>query len=403
VNPTNHSDLIRRYQQLIELSLDLASTLDLNTLLDRIVHVAADLCDSEQASILLYDPMKNELFFEAATNIDQPQMRGFTVPVNSSLAGWIVINRKPLNLADAQKDERLFKQIGQITNVSTESLLGVPLIDKDKLVGVLEAINKRNGEFSDDDQIILSALGAQAAVAIQNARLFQQSDLIAELVHELRTPMASLNTAAYLMARPEVNDDYRQKLIEMIREETVRISELASTFLDLARLESGRAQFNPDSVDLNLMLEDCDSVMRSRIEEKGLNFSLKLAAEKPQVWIDRDKIKQVILNLLSNAVKYNRPEGEINVSAELTPREAIVIVADTGRGIPPEAMQNLFQRFYRVPGSETVASGTGLGLSICKRIVELHKGHIDVNSEVDVGTTFKVYLPLAVKPAETDS
>jgi signal transduction histidine kinase len=393
VNTPSRPDLLKRYQRLIDLSLDLASTLDLNALLDRIVRVAADLCASEEASILLYDPVKNELFFEAATNIDKPLMHGFTVPVESSLAGWIITNRKPLNLADAQKDERLFRQTAAITNVDTQSLLGVPLIDRDKVVGVLEAINKREGEFTQEDQLILSALGAQAAVAIQNARLFQQSDLIAELVHEMRTPMASLNTAVYLMARPDVNDAYRQKLIDMIRDETSRISDLASTFLDLARLESGRAQFNPESFDLKNLLEDCDSVMHSRATEKGLSLELVLPDALPAIEADRDKLKQVFLNLLSNAIKYNRPEGKIIFSAQQQGDEIVIAVADTGHGIPADAMKGLFQRFYRVPGSEKLASGTGLGLSISKRIVEIHDGRIEVQSEVGVGTTFSVYLP----------
>ncbi|MFZ6029368.1 MAG: ATP-binding protein [Chloroflexota bacterium] len=393
MNATSNPNLLKRYQKLIELSLDLASTLDLKALLNRIVKVAADVCGSEEASILLYDPVKNVLYFEAATNLDEQKMEGFRVPVESSLAGWIVTNRQALNLANAQQDDRLFRQTAHITNVDTCSLLGVPLIDKDTVVGVLEAINKRDGEFDEDDQLILSALGAQAAVAIQNARLFQQSDLIAELVHELRTPMASLNTAVYLMARPEVKEDYRQKLIEMIREETSRISDLASTFLDLARLESGRANFRPEHFNPRLLLEDCDSVMHSRASEQGLDLTLRLPEKLPTLNADRDKLKQVILNLLSNAIKYNRPNGKITLSAETKGSEMIITVADTGHGISPEGLQGLFQRFYRVPGSEKIASGTGLGLSICKRIVEIHNGRIEVQSEVGVGTTFSVYLP----------
>lgn len=393
MNAPSSPDLLKRYQQLIELSLDLASTLDLNALLNRVVQVAADVCGSEEASILLYDPVKNVLYFEAATNLEEYQMHGFTVPVESSLAGWIVTNRQPLNLADAQQDDRLFRETANITKVATCSLLGVPLIDKNTVVGVLEAINKRQGEFNQDDLLILSALGAQAAVAIQNARLFQQSDLISELVHELRTPMASLNTAVYLMARPEIKEDYRQKLIEMIRDETTRISDLASTFLDLARLESGRANFKPETFNPKLLLEDCDSVMHSRANEKGLELELHLPEKLPALSADRDKLKQVILNLLSNAIKYNRPNGKITLSAQARGDEMLIAVADTGHGISPDGMKGLFQRFYRVPGSEKIASGTGLGLSICKRIVEIHNGRIEVHSEVGVGTTFNVYLP----------
>jgi signal transduction histidine kinase len=388
--------LLHRYQRLIELSLDLGSTLDLDVLLQRIVHAAADLCYTQEASILLYDQVKKELRFEAATNIEKPLMRGFTVPVDSSIAGWIVNNRQPLVISDAQQDERLFRQIGNVTNLHTDSLLGVPMIQQDKVVGVLEAINKWEGEFTQEDQMILMALGAQAAVAIENARLFQQSDLISELVHEMRTPMASLNTAAYLLVRPSLDEEQRQRIVEMIRSETTRITELASTFLDLARLESGRAQFHPEAVELKQVLEDCDSLMRSRAIEKGLTVDLNLPANLPLIHADRDKIKQVIINLYSNAIKYNSPNGKITLVLCLdAERENVLIeVIDTGPGISPDDLKNLFQRFYRVPGSEKLASGTGLGLSICRRIIELHNGKIEAESQVGVGTTFRVRLPI---------
>ncbi len=387
------SELIKRFQRLIELSLDLASTLDLRVLLTRLVRDAADLCDTQEASILLYDQVKRELYFVAATNLDPLVMQAVAVPVDSSIAGWIITNRQPLTLSDARADERLFKKVSALTNLETRSLLGVPLIHKDKVVGVLEAINKCSGEFTDEDKTILMALGAQAAVAIENARLFQQSDLIAELVHELRTPMASLNTAAYLLARPSLESEQRQRLVDTIRSETMRLSELTTTFLDLARLESGRAQFRPEACDLAKLLEDCLGVMQGKANERGITMIIEIDKEFPPLQIDHDKMKQVFLNLISNAIKYNSPDGKIVIKATQEGNEAWIGVSDTGPGIPAAAMSNLFQKFYRVPGSEKLASGTGLGLSICKRIVEIHNGKIEVESEVGVGTTFRVKVP----------
>jgi signal transduction histidine kinase len=109
---------------------------------------------------------------------------------------------------------------------------------------------------------------------------------------------------------------------------------------------------------------------------------------------DRDKLKQVLLNLLSNAVKYNRPPGSVTVSAYPNGKELKISVADTGIGIPPDEFTHLFQKFFRTRLSEKVASGTGLGLSICKRIVDSHRGRIDVKSKVGEGTTFTITLPL---------
>lgn len=385
--------IVNRYQRLIELSRDLASTLDLDTLLRRIVHVAAELCESEQASILLYDHVKGELYFEAATNLEQPMMSGLSVPVDSSIAGWIVTHRQPIIISDTSQDKRHFSNVAKVTNTNTRSLLGAPLITKDKVVGALEAINKRNGEFTTEDQEILITLGAQAAVAIENARLFQQSDLIADLVHELRTPLASLNTAVHLLLRTDVPDEQRSRISEIIRDEIFRLSEMTTSFLDLARLESGRAQFHPSHFDLGKLLEDCREMMHSRATEKGLTLYLESSPELPPVYADQDKIKQVVLNLVSNAIKYNSPAGSIWVKADAD-KDFVISVRDMGPGIPPESLPNLFQKFFRVPGLENMSSGTGLGLSICKRIVEAHNGSIEVQSTVGKGTTFSVHLPI---------
>ncbi len=152
--------LLDRYQRLIELSRDLASTLDLEALLDRIVQAAADLSSAEAASILLYDGANNQLYFQATTNLATPIMRGLIVPVDTSIAGWIVTQRQPVIINDTQQDPRHFKQIGKATKVETNSLLGVPMITKDKVIGVLEAINKLSGQFSQEDQDLLLALGS---------------------------------------------------------------------------------------------------------------------------------------------------------------------------------------------------------------------------------------------------
>lgn len=381
------------FQRLLEVSRDLASTLDLNELLVRIVHAAADLCDAEAASILLYDQSRKELRFEAATNMDNPLMRGISVPVDSSLAGWIVTNRQPVLIPDVEKDQRHFGRVGASVNMKIKTLLGVPLLRKEKVIGALEAINKRSGEFTTQDQDLLAALGAQAAIAIENSHLFQQTDLISDLVHELRTPLASLNTAAHLLNRPEISEEQRRRFIQIIQQEITRLSDLTTSFLDLARLESGRAQFRAETFSVKPLLEDCLEIMRSRAEEKSLVLSSAIAEGLPDLTGDKDKIKQVILNLLSNAIKYNYPQGSVFLEAKVGDGELIISVKDTGPGISEENLKHLFEKFYRVPGTEKLATGTGLGLSICKRIVETHGGKIEVQSQVEKGTTFIVHLP----------
>ena len=381
------------YLRLIEISRDLASTLDLDTLLDDIVRASADITHAEAASILLYDDTARQLYFQVATNIDEPTMRGLVVPLEKSIAGWIVTNRKSVRIDDAHKDLRFFSDIEQTIGYSTKSLLGIPLITKNKVVGVLEVLNKKRGRFTDPDESMLTVLGAQAAVAIENARLFQQSDLIAEFVHELRTPLASLSTATYLLLRPEMSREQRDQIVNNIHNETLRLNSLASSFLDLARLESGRVQFRKMRFSVADLLYECRDVMMTKALETNIQIRIDVPNDMPLMEADRDKIKQVLLNLISNAIKYNRTNGSVIVTGNYTEDEISIIIQDTGVGIPDESIPHLFEKFYRVREHEGKASGTGLGLSICKQIIQGHNGRIEVKSKMGVGTSFGLYIP----------
>lgn len=381
------------YLRLIEISRDLASTLDLDILLDDIVRAASHITHAEAASILLYDDTARQLYFQVATNIDQPTMRGLVVPLEKSIAGWIVLNRKSLRIDDAEKDERIFSEVDQTIGYSTKSLLGIPLITKNKVVGVLEVVNKKRGKFTDADESMLSVLGAQAAVAIENARLFQQSDLIQEFVHELRTPLASLSTATYLLLRPEMSREQRDQIVNNIHNETLRLNSLASSFLDLARLESGRVQFRKTRFSAADLLYEARDVMMTKAQETNIQIRVDVPNDMPLMEADRDKIKQVLLNLTSNAIKYNRPNGSILIAGNYTDNDLYVLVQDSGLGIPEESIPHLFEKFYRVRDHEGKATGTGLGLSICKQIIQGHNGRIDVKSQVGVGTSITFYIP----------
>jgi signal transduction histidine kinase len=389
------------YRRLVDIARDLASTLDLDILLSRIVHAATEISGAEAASILLYDDTSQQLYFQVSTNMDESMQRGILVPLEGSIAGWIVTNHKPVRITNAHEDDRFFPKVEKTTGFSTHSLVGIPLVTKNKIVGVLEALNKHEGKFTETDESMLLVLGAQAAVAIENARLFQQSDLIAEFVHELRTPLASLSTATYLLLRPEMSQDQREQIINNIHNETMRLNALASSFLDLARLESGRVQFRKSTFSIADLMYECKDVMASKAQEDKIQIHVESPEGLPLFEADRDKMKQVLLNLISNAIKYNRPNGSVILSAETTDYEMVLHVQDTGLGIPEESLSHLFEKFFRVRENESRAVGTGLGLSICKQIVRGHDGRIEVKSKVNVGTVFSVFLPKGNRPSTT--
>jgi signal transduction histidine kinase len=386
-------DTLQIYQKLVGISLDLASTLDLDMLLRRIVHVAADLCNAEAASILLFDDKKQQLIFQASTDIkNEEKMLGIVVP-KESIAGWVALSRQPLSVANVHEDHRFYKEVETRLQFPTSSLIAVPMIVKEKLVGVLEVLNKRKAPFSDQDLEYLNVLGAQAAVAIENTRLFHQSDLISELVHELRTPLSSIITICYLLEKAEIPDEERLRLAHMVLAETQRLNDMATEFLDLSRLESGRSNTRFSTFSMMLLVKECCQVMQPRAAENNIEITADLPGVYLDLEADRDQIKQLILNLLSNAVKFNRPDGKILIRSWEENEKIYLEIKDTGLGMPADAIPRLFERFYRVLELDSVAQGTGLGLSICKRIVENHGGKISVFSNVGIGTSFIVQFP----------
>lgn len=391
--------LLRRMERLIEVGQTLTSTLELNQLLHHIVDASRELTDCESASIMLVEPNSGELRFRAATNAGNSSLADVAVPREGSLAGWVATHGQPLLVNDVHSDRRWHAQIDRLIDFNTRSLLGVPLLARGKTIGVLEAVNKRNGRFTPDDVSLLQWLAAQAAAAIVNARLFEQSDLVSELVHELRTPLTALMATSQLLLRPELPAETHTELVETLQRETQRLSSLTTSFLDMVKLEAGRMPFAVERFDPAALIDECVAVMQPQAEQQAVALTVEVTADLPSVESDRGKLKQVLLNLLSNAMKYNRPGGRVTVSAAAHADRLHVRVADTGPGIPPQAQPHIFDRFYRVRDSEGYVSGTGLGLPIARRIVEALGGGIGFETEAGFGTTFYFDLPLVMKPA----
>lgn len=383
---------VARLERLIEVSRALNSTLSLRPLLHDIVVAAQELTDTEACSIMLVDRNSGQLYFEEATNLIG--IRSIVVPMEGSVAGWVVKTGEPVVIADARSDPRFYRKVDEQSTFVTQSILAVPMIARGNVIGVLEAINKRDGvAFTDEDVELLAVVGDQAAVAVQNALLFQQSDLIAEIVHEMRTPLTSIIAYAELIQRSETPMEQRSQFADIIRREAERINEVTKNFLELARLESGRASLARDPVYLTTVIHMAVNVMRPQADAKPVRILVDVPPTLPPVMGDAQRLHQALLNLLSNAVKYSRPGDSVTVNANCEGNRLAVSVADTGPGIPAEALPRLFERFYRVPGAERQALGTGLGLSITRQIIEVHGGEIHAASEEGRGTIFTFTLP----------
>lgn len=400
--PVNASISAKHLQLLLEVSRNLGSTHRLDELLSMVMDVATDLTNTETASILLVDGATGQLHFVASTSGVVP--RNTVVPLEGSIAGWIVRHGRSLILDDVQSDDRYYANVDEDLSFITRSMLAVPLTTNQGTIGALEVINKKdNTPYTSQDVALMESLASQSAVAILNAHLFHQSDLLAELMHELKTPLMAITAASELLNRPDLPQDKTGQLVGMINRESKRLSKMTRDFLDFARLESGRASLEHIPVNIVEVVHDVVSISQSQASARGITIAIELAENLPSgstelvVIGDQDRIKQVLLNLTSNATKYNKENGRILISCTCEADKVVIMrVGDTGPGISEDDQAHLFERFYRIPGSEN-AEGSGLGLSVAKKIVEEHNGRIEVSSELGVGTVFTITLPLSRK------
>jgi signal transduction histidine kinase len=387
-------------RRLLEISTKLSSTLDIEQLLLMIVRAATELVDTEVASIMLLEEKTGELYFVAASDMANPVK--VKIPKEASLAGHVVQTKHPFISNDVQQDVRHFSVVDEATRFSTRSMVGVPLLSKGAVIGVLEALNKRDdAPYSEEDVMILQALASQATVAIENARLFQQSDLLAEVMHELKTPLMALIASSELLKTGKLSREDNEAMVAMIHEESVRLSQMTMDFLDLARLESGRSHLKRERVYIVQLLEEVVELTLPQAKAREIEMEMNLPAFNPLIIGDTDRLRQVFINLINNAIKYNKNAGKIYLLANIENNNLHITIQDTGVGIPPDSLPQLFNRFYRVPDTAQTSDGSGLGLFVAHKIVEEHNGQINVTSTLGKGSTFTIVLPIAQNQNDT--
>jgi signal transduction histidine kinase len=377
-------------ERLLDISRDLNSTLNMRSLLLRIVESARELTDSDAASILLLEN-KETLRFAAFCGPQVTELKNAEVPIDNSLAGWAVQNNQSVVIDDARKDDRLYV-IDASSNI--RSIVVVPLVFGDKAIGALENLTHDEPRpFQPKDVETLETLASIAAVAVQNARLFQQNDWIAEIVHEIRTPLTSILSSTEILRHPQIDAETREHITGIIQHETERVSRLVNQFLELAQFESGRMVFKFAPCSIPDIVKQTKAVIQPRAAKRDMQIIAQSPDTLPLVRADAERLEQVLLNLLSNAVKYADAHTDITVGYQLDENGVVVSVTDEGPGIPAKHLPRLFQRFSRLPGSEDRALGSGLGLHIARKIIEAHEGHIWVESDVGEGSTFAFSLP----------
>lgn len=397
--------------RLVEVSVTLSSTLDLRQLLQYIIGAAAELLNTEAASIMLYDDTLNELRFAAATGSDPNELAQIPVPLEGSIAGTIFRDNRAMIINDVSKDSRHYDEVAKKVKFHSQQLVGVPMRIKDRVTGVLEALNKKDGRnFTEADARILAILASQAAVAIENARLVEhiqqayaelgkldkmKSDFIAIASHELRTPLGViLGYATFL--REEAQGE-ASEYAKAVLDSAVHMRKLIEDMTNLRFMEVGQMALHREPVDVREMLQDARKDIQPLADARAQKIIVH-SQEAPVIVIaDRQKIMVVLSNLLTNAARYTQDGGSIEMRCLAKGSEVWVQVKDNGRGIPQRDIDNIFQGFFQVEDHMIRKSGgMGIGLSIVRGTVKLHGGRVWAESDGEgKGATFTFTLPLA--------
>lgn len=399
---------VRQLERILALNVEIVSNPQQSSLLTKIAQTAAELTESESASILLLDDRTGDLrFCAAATEEITPLLSRIPVPVTHSIAGKVLQEREPAVVHDVRADPRHFREVGQAIGFETRSLLAVPLQVQERCIGVLEAVNKRSGLFTEEDKEILTILAAQAAVAIENARLVEalqeahrklqeldrlKSDFITIASHELRTPLSLVLGYASLLQEQQRGS----REVEGVLRAAVRLQHIIETMVNLQYLETGELPFRYEEFNLGEEILLACQTHAPLAEASGLTLDAVVPQEPIWIRADREKIRLVLDNLLSNAIKFTPAGGRVRVKLEERYGNAEITVTDTGVGIPQKDLDRIFERFYQVESPMTRRrGGLGLGLPIVREIVEKHGGRVWAESVLGQGSRFIVRLPLA--------
>ncbi len=340
------------------------------------------------------------------------------IPVGSTggVISLVVERRKTFHVPDVKADPA-FSNSRVVRNTESRTVLGVPMVRDGQVIGAIVLARYQVRPFSDREIELVQTFADQAAIAIENVRLFNEidekgrqieaasrnkSEFLANMSHELRTPLnAIIGFSELLIERlfgelTARQEEYVRDILSSGKHQLAVINDV----LDLSKVEAGRLDLERSTFSVSQAVSDAVAFVRARAAQRHITLAEQIAPELGEIDADQRKVKQVLVNLLSNAVKFTPDGGRVGVRADQKNGEVTIAVSDTGAGIAPDELGLIFREFGQT-ASARGHEGTGLGLALAKRLVELHGGRIWVDTEVGQGTTFTFSLPatLAAKQA----
>jgi signal transduction histidine kinase/CheY-like chemotaxis protein len=403
---------VAQLEALREVGEAVGSSLDLDEVLDRIVSNAVRLTGTDGGSIMEYDESGDSFHVRAAFGSSSDlleRLRAITIDRESTLVGRTALARRPLEVPDLAQEER-DPHLDILFRDGWRSVLAVPLLRGDKMVGVLVIRRRTVGTFPPEVSELLQGFATQSALAIVNARLFRElqtktkeleiasrhkSEFLASMSHELRTPLnAVIGFSEVLLDRMfgEINERQDEYLHD-IRNSGRHLLELLNEILDLSKVEAGQMVLEPITFGVDSALDYILTLVRERATQHAIAVTVEVGDDIGTIDADELKFKQVALNLVSNAVKFTPDGGSVSVRAYREGTALMVTVTDTGIGVPPEDQERIFESFQQGRRGAPKEEGTGLGLTLSRRFVGLWGGRMWLESTPGVGSTFGFSVP----------
>jgi signal transduction histidine kinase/putative methionine-R-sulfoxide reductase with GAF domain len=404
-----------------EVGQAVSSTLDLQTVLSTIVGHAVQLSGTDSGVIYEYDEGGQEFHLRASHRMEEElveAIRAAPIRQGEGATGRATTTRAPVQVINLLEERELgATRLRPIAaRLGYRSVLAVPLLREERILGALTVWRKQAGSFSPEVVQLLQTFATQSALAIQNARLFREiedkgrqleaanrhkSEFLANVSHELRTPLNAIIGFSEVLGERlfgELNEkqaEYTEDILSSGR----HLLSLINDILDLSKIEAGRMELEVTTFHMPDAIENALLLIRERASRHGIKLERIIDDRLGDFTGDERKVKQVLVNLLANAVKFTPEGGCIKVEARLGDSAVITSVTDTGVGIAREDHEAIFEEFRQV-GSNYAQKreGTGLGLSLTRKFVEMHGGKIWVESELGKGSTFTFTLPINPHP-----